>query len=831
MAESSRCKHFKYRVQALTTLLCFATSVGYGFSDSTALIAPDFWLWNFLGRLHPLIVHFPISLFLLASVLELFSLKDFHSSLRPGINVLVFTGAVAAMLAALLGWQLSTQEETTGNSLQIHQWSGNITAALGIVTSLLLYRILKHSPGKSVKIYRTILFSSALGVSIAGHFGASLTHGDDYLSTALPWSDDYNPPSSNNFNATLVGNDSLALSATQQQQLSIEVQAIFAHNCYKCHSSKKVKGELRLDQKHMALKGGEGGPVIIAGKPDQSEIIRRISLPRSDEDAMPSKGKALQKQEIELIRYWISKGAPWPDSSKQANEFRVAKLEPRNPPLPVTSQTDLTNPIDLWVDDYFISNKISWPQVVDDKIFLRRIHLDVIGILPSPEEQKEFLNDPRADKRAIKIKQLLARNDDYAMHWLTFWNDALRNDYTGTGYITDGRFNVTDWLYKSLQSNKPYDQFVKQLISPNKESKGFIEGIQWRGVINASQTTQMQAAQNVSQVFLGLNLKCASCHNSFISDWKLEDAYAFANIFSDSTLEINRCDVPTGKYAGTRILWQQLGEIDGTANRTEKLRQLAEYLTKPANGRLYRTIVNRMWAQLLGRGLVEPVDAMDNEPWSQNLLDWMASYFTTNQYDLKEMIYLITSSKTYQLPSVGMNDANMIVNGNYKFTGRLRKRLSAEQFIDALSSILSPVYPDTLIRYNPFGKESWKKTNQKFVRASLVANDNLLTALGRPNRETVSTGRDSQANLLQALELTNGEKFNRVLTKGAIQWKKEYVESNDIIDMLYQKALGRIPDKKEIETAGRMLGDKPDVEAIADLFWSVVLLPEFQIVY
>ena len=829
--KSSGGTHCNYRVQVLATLLCFTTFIGYGFSDSASSTATTFWLWNFLGRLHPLIVHFPISMLLLAAVLELFSIRNFNSSLRPGINVLVFTGAVAALLAALLGWQLSTQEETTGNTLQIHQWSGNITAAFGLITAGLLYLILKNKPLRSIRIYRTILFFSALCVSIAGHFGASLTQGDDYLSSALPWTDDYRPPSSSNFNATLVRNDSLVLSATQQLQLSIEVQAIFAHNCYKCHSSKKVKGELRLDQKHMALKGGEDGPVIIPGKPDESEIIRRITLPRNDEDAMPSKGKTLQKQEIELLRYWIAMGAPWPDSSKQPNEFRVAKLELRNPPLPVSTRADITNPIDLWVDKYFNTNKISWPQIVDDRIFLRRIYLDVIGMLPSPEEQKEFFNDPRADKRSIKIKQLLARNDDYALHWLTFWNDALRNDYTGTGYITDGRFNVTDWLYKSLKSNKPYDQFVKELISPNKESKGFIEGIRWRGVINASQTTQMQAAQNVSQVFLGLNLKCASCHNSFISDWKLDDAYAFANIFSDSTLEINRCDIPTGKKAGTRILWQQLGEIDSTANRIEKLKQLAEYLTKPANGRLYRTIVNRMWAQLLGRGLIEPVDAMDNEPWSQDLLDWMASDFTNNQYDLKEMIYLITSSKAYQLPSVGINNANMIANGNYKFAGRLRKRISAEQFIDALSSILTPVYSDSLIKYNPFGKVSWNKTNQKFARASLVANDNLLTALGRPNRETVSTGRDSQANLLQALELTNGEKFNRVLTKGAIQWKKDYPDSNGIIDMLYQKALGRTPDKREIETAGRMLGDKPDVEAIADLFWSVVLLPEFQIVY
>jgi mono/diheme cytochrome c family protein len=762
----------------------------------------------------------------MAAVLEIFSIKNYYSSLRPGINVLVFTGSVAAVAAALLGWQLSTQDNTMGSMLEVHQWSGSITALLSLVTAVLLYRVIKNRQVDLVKFYRATLFSSVLSVTIAGHFGASLTHGDDYLSSTFPWSEDYQPK--NDFNLTALSTDSL-LSAAQQREIFIQVKTIFAHNCYKCHSSKKVKGELQLDQKHTAMKGGEDGPVIIPGKPDKSEIIRRVMLPPADEDAMPSKGKTLQKNEIELLRYWISIGAPWPDSSAQTNEYRVAKLEPRNPSLPVTTIADLQNPIDLWTNEYFNKEKIEWPQAVDDRIFLRRIYLDIIGLLPLAEEQEKFVGDQRTDKRSIWIKQLLSRNDDYALHWLTFWNDALRNDYTGTGYITNGRYNITDWLFKSLQTNKPYNQFVKELISPDKTSKGFIEGIQWRGVVNASQTTPMQAAQNVSQVFLGLNLKCASCHNSFISDWKLEEAYAFANIFSDSALEINRCDKPIGKFARTKILWEQLGSIDSTANRTEKLKQLATHLTKPANGRLYRTLVNRVWAQLLGRGLVEPVDAMDNEPWSQDLLDWTTTYFTEHTYDIKELIYLIASSKTYQLPSVGVRDANDIITNHYKFNGRIRKRISAEQFSDAVSSILTPVFPDSLVVYDPFGKLT--ETKKSFARASLVANNPFLTALGRPNREVVSTGRDSQANLLQALELTNGEKFTSVVAMGATRWKHNYASSNLLVKEFFKKALGREPSEKELKVAIKIVGEIPNCESIEDLFWSVLLLPEFQIVY
>lgn len=811
----------------LAIILCLTTHFLYASAEAVTSTETSFWLWTFLGRLHPMIVHFPIALLLIAAALELFTLKNFASPLRPGINILVFIGAASAVLSALAGWLLFTQDEMEGEGVALHQVLGNITALLGLATTFLLYRFHKGQHNL-VKLYRTTLFCTAIGVSVAGHFGASLTHGDDYLSSALPWSNDYQPVT--NFNFTVLKTDS-ALSETQQQELIVQVKGIFAHNCYKCHSSQKVKGELRLDQKHMAMKGGESGPVILPGNPDESEMIRRLLLPRNDDESMPPKGKTLQKDEIKLLQYWIAQGAPWPDSAGKSNEFRLAKLEPRNPPLPLSSSNQFTNPVDAWVNEYFTQNKIEWAQVVDDRIFLRRIYLDIIGVLPTPDEQATFMSDQRADKRSIWIKQLLNRDDDYAMHWLSFWNDALRNDYTGTGYITNGRYNITDWLYQSLRTNKPYNQFVSELIDPTKESKGFIEGIRWRGVVNASQTTQMQAAQNVSQVFLGLNLKCASCHNSFISDWKLEDAYAFANIFSDSTLEINRCDVPTGKMASTKILWEELGTIDSTASRNEKLKQLAEYLTKPANGRLYRTMVNRMWAQLLGRGLVEPVDAMDNEPWSQDLLDWTATYFTEHNYDLKELIYLIASSKTYQLPSIGVNDANRIASVDFKFTGRLRKRISAEQFSDAVSSVLSPVFSDSAIKYNPFGKLKFTDSNQPYVRASLVANNMFLTALGRPNRETVSTGRESQANLLQALELTNGEKFNKVISSGAREWKEKYNESDQLVIDLFRKTLGREPEKNELDVAVKVLGNQPDEAAVADLFWSVFLLPEFQIVY
>lgn len=851
----------------------------------------SFWLWNFLGRLHPLMVHFPVSLLLFAAILELFTLKNFNSKLRPAINILLATGSLFALVSAVFGLLLARGGDYGKETLQIHQWTGIATAFLGAVSLFLLYRILTKKNLSLIKPYRGLILLTGLGVSVAGHFGASLTHGNDYLSSTLPWSEDYEAAPVTKFDLAAFKDDSVKLGKKEEMELNVQVRSILAHNCYKCHGPEKIKGELRLDSKKMIFKGGKDGPVIEPGDPEKSDLYKRISLPSNHKDLMPSKGKRLSEGDIAVIKFWIQKGAPWPEGVDKQTIYRVAKMEPRNPTLPPASG-NLQNPVDLWVNEYFKKNKLTWSRLVDDRTYLRRIYLDIVGLIPAPEEMNEFVHDSRPDKRSAWVRKLLNRNDDYAMNWLTFWNDALRNDYTGTGYITGGRFNITNWLYQSLKTNKPYDVFVKELISPSEESGGFIKGIKWRGVINASQRTEMQAAQNVSQVFFGLNLKCTSCHNSFISDWKLVDAYGFANIFSDTSLEINRCDKPTGKFTAAKMLWKELGYVDSAAPAAVKQQQLAENMVKPEDGRLYRTVVNRIWAQMMGRGIVEPVDLMDNEPWSQDLLDWMAYNFVQNKADIKELIYLIATSNAYQLPSVGFKEPNQIFVKDYKFKGMLRRRMSAEQFADAVSTLVGPVFPDSLVRYIPFGEqppdrslhsdpggqkplvkkpvveksEAEKKleaakraaerlaekklTDERIVaqkllaqqlledksvllypRASLVVNNSFLTALGRPNRETVSTSRESQANLLQALELTNGERYNSALKQGAENWKKKYGKGDVIIKEIYRKALSREPQEKEFEVAKQVLGDAPGTEAIQDFFWAIMLLPEFQIIY
>ena len=242
---------------------------------------------------------------------------------------------------------------------------------------------------------------------------------------------------------------------------------------------------------------------------------------------------------------------------------------------------------------------------------------------------------------------------------------------------------ITGWLYESLKTNKRYDQFVRELLNPTGESEGFIKGIKWRGDVNASQVPEIQFAQNVSQVFFGENMKCASCHDSFIDDWKLEDAYGMAAIIAGKPLEMYRCDKATGEKMDAKFLFDELGGIDKAAPKVQRLQRVAELATAEGNGRLARTIVNRLWARLMGRGLVEPVDMMSNRPWSEDMLDYLAWDLAHHGYDLKRTLALMVGSRTYQSATV----APSVKQEEYIFEGPIAKRMTAEQFIDSVWGI------------------------------------------------------------------------------------------------------------------------------------------------
>ncbi|MDP1588515.1 MAG: DUF1549 domain-containing protein [Prosthecobacter sp.] len=471
------------------------------------------------------------------------------------------------------------------------------------------------------------------------------------------------------------------LSAPAAVDFSHQIVPILREHCTECHAGDKKKGGFSFNDRKALLEGSENGPVVAAGKASASRMIEVILSTDSDEQ-MPPKGKRVRADQIALLKAWIDSGIAWEEGFAFKKAAYEPPLKPRSPALPAAVE-GRAHPIDRILDAQLAAKKQPQPAAIDDRTFLRRASLDLIGLLPTPEEVAAFDQDKATDKRARLVEALLNRDIDYTEHWLTFWNDLLRNDYGGTGFITGGRKQISNWLYHALITNLPFDQFVRELIAPpNDESRGYIDGIKWRGDVSAGQTVEIQFAQSVSQSFLGINMKCASCHDSFIDRWKLSEAYGLAAIYSNRPLEIHRCDKPIGQQAAAAWLFPEIGQIDAKAAQPERLKQLAALMTHPQNGRTPRTLVNRLWQRLMGRGIVHPVDSMQTAPWNADLLDYLATYLVENGYDLKKTLAHIATSQAYQSHAqIVMKETD---DHGYTYAGPRAKRLTAEQFVDAI---------------------------------------------------------------------------------------------------------------------------------------------------
>lgn len=508
------------------------------------------------------------------------------------------------------------------------------------------------------------------------------------------------------------------LSLAHAVDFSHEIVPILREHCAECHAGDKKKGGFSFNDRKALMEGSENGEVVKSGR------FIEVMLSTDSDEQMPPKGKRVPPEKIALLKQWIAEGMKWEDGFAFKKPAYEPPFLPRKVALPNSGPA---HPIDR------LLNK-DLPKA-SDAALLRRAHLDLIGLLPTAEELAAFEKNP---DRVKLVESLLKRDMDYTEHWLTFWNDLLRNDYGGTGFITGGRKQISNWLYRALIDNKPFDQFVRELIAPpNDESRGFIDGIKWRGDVSAGQTVEIQFAQSVSQSFLGINMKCASCHDSFIDRWKLSEAYGLAAIYAQKPLEIHRCDKPIGQTATAAWLFPEIGQIDAKAPPAERLKQLAALMTHEKNGRVPRTIVNRLWARLMGRGIVHPVDAMGTEPWNADLLDYLAVYLVESGWDLKKTIAHIATSQAYS------SQAQVVQKGaddhGYVYAGPRAKRLTAEQFVDAVWQ-LTGAAPTKMDANVLRGKVDPELTKKIAIQGQWIWSDNLKPDAG----ETVTLRKTIQ---------------------------------------------------------------------------------------
>lgn len=607
-----------------------------------------------------------------------------------------------------------------------------------------------------------------------------------------------------------------------------EVHPLLAERCFQCHGGGKSRGGLQMNSRDELLAGGDSGPVVVEGNSVESYLIKLVSG-LDPELVMPPKGARLTPEEVGVLRAWIDQGMTWHDVEGVEGQYvaPVALSHPEVPPVQEGAASD--NPIDRFLAPYFAEHSVTPSDPVSDAQFMRRASLDVTGLVPEPEALDAFIANTDPNKYAALADQLLNDRLAYAEHWMTFWNDALRNDFQGTGYIDGGRKQITPWLFNALYNNMPYDQFVTQLVNPTPDSEGFVKGIIWRGVTAAVMVPPMQAAQSVSQVFLGVNLKCASCHDSFVDRWKLTDSYGMASVFSDGSLELVRCDVPQGETAQVQFLWPEVGDIDPNRSVEGRRAQLANIITSEKNGFFSRTIINRIWAKFMGRGLVEPIDVIENEPWNADLLDWLANDFIDHGYDLKHTMKVILTSRAYRLPA---QDTPPDSDEPYVFRGPEVKRMTAELFLDTLASVTGAWQenPQFTTPEPPVKKD--EEPPPPKVRAWRVISDPLTRAMGRPNREQVVTRRQSIATALEAVELTNGQTLTTQLERGATKLLEgEPPPPEELVNRLYRHALQRDASDQERAVATKVIGNPATPEGVEDFLWALAMQPEFQLIY
>lgn len=271
----------------------------------------------FLGHFHPVVVHLPIGMLVMAAILEWFSRRKNLQTLQPAVAPILFTGSLTAVLSCIFGYLLSSSGEYNEDTLFWHQWLGIAVAVISFLAWYLKVYWQHIAPIK--KVYLPTLYTMVVFITITGHLGGNMTHGEDYLyaNTPEPFRSMFGLPK-----RTATGTATRKIENIDEALVYQDIIApVMEQKCWSCHNANKIKGELRMDQQDLLLKGGKHGAIIKANDPANSELIKRLLLPEEDEHHMPPKGKTpLTEQEIALLHWWIQQGAPF--------NKKVAQLKP-----------------------------------------------------------------------------------------------------------------------------------------------------------------------------------------------------------------------------------------------------------------------------------------------------------------------------------------------------------------------------------------------------------------------------------------------------------------------------------------------------------------------
>ena len=466
-----------------------------------------------------------------------------------------------------------------------------------------------------------------------------------------------------------------------------------------------------------------------------------------------------------------------------------------------------------------------------DSEFVRRASLDLIGKLPSPEMVTAFLQDSSPDKRSKLVDRLL-EDPNYADHWSIKWGDLIRPNPSRVG--VKPVLLLDQWLRQAFAQNMPYNQMVRTLLtsSGSTHQNGPV-------AIMRDKREPVDAASFVSQIFLGVRLDCARCHHHPTEKWSQEEYYQMAAFFARMGKKGQGISAPisgepeywwpTNKGSISHPITEAVmtprppdgPEMPYIENQDPRA-QLADWMATSDNPFFARAIVNRIWAELFGRGFVEPVDDFraSNPATNEALLSWLAADFADHGFDLKHLMRTIATSRLYQLSSQP-NETNVRDTRNYSRS--FKRRLSAEVLADAVADLTG-----TFDSFEglPGGARAVKTWNHKL-------SSDFLDAFGRPNAsQECPCERERKSSVVQALHLMNGERLQDRLGRTDSRLSKlakSGLPEPELIRQLYLAAYSRLPKAQELQTTLRYLSRPGQTreQALEDILWSLINSAEF----
>ena len=504
------------------------------------------------------------------------------------------------------------------------------------------------------------------------------------------------------------------------------------------------------------------------------------------------------------------------------------------------SDPPIHNFIDRFVFDRLRQLQLHPADVAPDHVFMRRLSLDLLGILPTAEEARSFVADSSPSKRERLVDDWLSR-PEFADMWALKWSDLVRNEEKTLD--AKGVEQLHHWMQGRFADDTPLDEFVRALIASRGSTYENPPANYWR-----AHREPFVRAETTAQVFLGVRLQCAKCHNHPFDRWSQDEYYEWSSLFAGIDYEIveneRRDRLDKHEFVGEQIVQIKEGEVVENARtgqpasprflgsteaiEGDRLEHLASWTTHRENRMFAEAQANRIWYHLMGRGLVEPIDdlRLTNPASHPELLVMLADELIANDFSLKHLVRTIVLSRTYQLASE-LDDSQLGETEQYDerlYARAVVKRLSAEQMLDAQSHVLG--LPAAFEGY-PEGTRAGEIAGVERVRRTLSDGDVFLRQFGKPERLlSCECERSDEATLGQALSLIGGESLHQRLlrTDNRIgRLLEQFDQPEEVIEALFRTALTRSPTDAELSATLELIRETQEPRAVLeDLTWALL---------